>query len=73
MQISNKSILILLLVTILISLAGTWLSLSKLQTITGRITLSMQDEAPEIKQTNAQNPINCETCLQLCPAQAENS
>jgi len=73
MRITNKSILILLLITILISIAGTWLSLSKLQTITGKITLSTQDTAPQLKNTAAQNPVNCETCLQVCLPQAENS
>ncbi|MBN1644420.1 hypothetical protein JW851_00070 [Candidatus Woesearchaeota archaeon] len=64
MEISNKTLLVLVLIAIIVSLTGTWLSLSKLQTITGKVTLSQQEQTQFHKEAGAQT--DCEKCLTLC-------
>ena len=68
MEISNKALLVLVLIAIIISLAGTWISLSKLQSFTGNVVIRTPGtavaEPVNIPQTVPEP--NCIECLKSC-------
>lgn len=68
MEISNKALLVLLLIAIMISLAGTWISLSKLQSFTGKVVIRTSGAAVA-EPANAPQTVpepNCVDCLKGC-------